>query len=159
MLKPLKDMLKGKVVMDATNPVAHDRPPKDGVLPYFTTGDLSLMETLMVVAPQAHFVKAFNTVNEKFFIDPPFEQKPTMFIAGNSADAKAVVSDIIAAVGWEPEYVGGAHVAELLEQLCRLWIARASTLRRLTMPSICSRCDVCAVLLSGYCKVLSLPRS
>src|SRR5690606_32751196 len=37
------DALAGKVVLDATNPIA-DAPPKDGVLPFFTTHAESLME-------------------------------------------------------------------------------------------------------------------
>ena len=51
----------GKTVIDATNPIA-DLPPENGVLRFFTSLDESLMERLQKLVPQAHFVKAFNSV-------------------------------------------------------------------------------------------------
>ncbi len=41
--------LAGKIVIDATNPIA-DVPPKDGVLSFFTTHAESLMERLAAAA-------------------------------------------------------------------------------------------------------------
>ena len=47
----------GKVVVDATNPVA-DEPPESGVLRYLTDINHSLMERLQARFPGAKFVKA-----------------------------------------------------------------------------------------------------
>ncbi len=49
--------LGGKVVMDATNPIAA-APPVNGVLQFFTTLDDSLMERLQRAYPEVRFVKA-----------------------------------------------------------------------------------------------------
>src|SRR3989344_5657787 len=53
--------LSGKTVIDTTNPIA-DVQPVHGVLSYFTDINESLMERLQRAAPNAHFVKAFNSV-------------------------------------------------------------------------------------------------
>src|SRR4051812_13098691 len=51
--------LAGKIIIDATNPIA-DKPPVNGVLQFFTDLNDSLMEKLQREFPQARFVKAFN---------------------------------------------------------------------------------------------------
>ena len=66
-----KANLKGKLVIDATNPIA-DAPPVNGVLKFFTTLDDSLMERLQRGFPEAHFVKAFNSVGSSQFANPQF---------------------------------------------------------------------------------------
>ncbi len=76
----LSDKLKGKTVIDTTNPI-DDKPPENGVLRFFTSLDESLMERLQKLAPGANFVKAFNSVGNVFMVDPAFESKPTMFIS------------------------------------------------------------------------------
>jgi 8-hydroxy-5-deazaflavin:NADPH oxidoreductase len=84
--------LSGKPVIDATNPIA-DAPPENGVLKYYTDLDQSLMERLQKAFPDAHFVKAYNSVGNARMINPDFPggAKPTMFICGNDDKAKAVV--------------------------------------------------------------------
>jgi 8-hydroxy-5-deazaflavin:NADPH oxidoreductase len=114
----------GKIVVDTTNPIA-DAPPVDGVLTYFTSGSESLMERLQKLSPSARFVKAFNSVGSPFMVDPSFSGgKPTMFIAGNDADAKAAVASILTEFGWESEDMGKAASARPIEALCQLWCAR-----------------------------------
>src|SRR5208283_4983099 len=70
--------LKGKLVIDVTNPIA-DGPPEDGVIPFFTGPNSSLMEQLQSAYPDIHFVKAFNSVGSALMIDPAFATRPTMF--------------------------------------------------------------------------------
>ena len=60
-IEKVKKHLSGKTVIDTTNPIA-DAPPQNGVLKFFTSLDESLMERLQRIAPDAHFVKAFNSV-------------------------------------------------------------------------------------------------
>jgi predicted dinucleotide-binding enzyme len=113
--------LAGKTVIDATNPIA-DAPPVDGVLQYFTTLDDSLMERLQRAFPDAHFVKAFNSVGNACMVNPRFEGgTPTMFICGNDAAAKATVVAVLEQFGWEPADMGGAAAARAIEPLCMLW--------------------------------------
>ncbi|MCB0790276.1 MAG: NAD(P)-binding domain-containing protein [Flavobacteriales bacterium] len=113
--------LAGKTVIDATNPIA-DAPPENGVLKFFTTLEDSLMERLQKVNPDAHFVKAFNSVGNVFMVDPGFGGvKPTMFICGNDADAKKEVTALLDGIGWEAEDMGGVEAARAIEPLCILW--------------------------------------
>jgi predicted dinucleotide-binding enzyme len=113
--------LAGKTVIDATNPIA-DAPPENGVLRFFTGLDESLMERLQKEFPEAHFVKAFNSVGNARMVNPEYALgKPTMFICGNDAAAKATVTRIVGEFGWEAEDMGGAEAARAIEPLCMLW--------------------------------------
>ncbi|MBK7308113.1 MAG: NAD(P)-binding domain-containing protein [Chitinophagaceae bacterium] len=111
-----------KVVIDASNPIDHTKPPVNGVLPYFTTTDHSLMEQLQKLLPDTKLVKAFNSVGNAFMYKPDFGgQKPTMFICGNDAEAKKMVTGILDAFGWETEDMGKVEAARAIEPLCILW--------------------------------------
>jgi len=114
--------LAGKTVLDATNPIA-DEPPDRGVIRYFTGPNESLMERLQRKAPDARFVKAFNSVGNAFMLNPPFQPKPTMFICGNDDAAKQEATEIVTRFGWEAADMGGAEVARPIEALCQLWCA------------------------------------
>ena len=114
--------LAGKAVIDATNPIA-DAPPENGVLKYFTDLDQSLMERLQKALPDAHFVKAYNSVGNARMINPEFPggAKPTMFICGDDDKAKSVVRGINDQFGWETADMGKAEAARAIEPLCMLW--------------------------------------
>ncbi|MGA7341512.1 MAG: NAD(P)-binding domain-containing protein [Terracidiphilus sp.] len=113
--------LSGKAIADACNPIA-DAPPVSGVLSFFTGPNDSLMERLQREFPDAHLVKAFNSVGSPLMIDPRFEAgKPTMFICGNDAGAKATVSGILEELGWETADMGSVEAARAIEPLCILW--------------------------------------
>ena len=113
--------LKGKVVIDATNPISKEA-PVNGVLKYFTDINHSLMETLQALAPDAKFVKAFNSVGNGVMYKPSFKEgKPTMFIAGNDDAATKTVTEILTAFGWETEDMGKADGARAIEPLAMLW--------------------------------------
>ena len=115
-----KDNLIGKTIIDATNPIA-DEAPENGVLKFFTSLDRSLMEELQSTVPKAKFVKAFNSIGSAFMVNPNFESKPTMFICGNSEEAKQEVTKIIDMFGFEVEDMGTAEAARAIEPLCMLW--------------------------------------
>jgi 8-hydroxy-5-deazaflavin:NADPH oxidoreductase len=113
--------LKGKTILDATNPIA-DAPPEHGVLRFFTDLNSSLMERLQKAVPEANFVKAFSCVGNAFMVNPKFaDGKPTMFICGNNAAAKKEAEDVLAQFGWEWEDMGSAEAARAIEPLCMLW--------------------------------------
>ena len=115
------DMLAGKTVIDATNPIAAAA-PVNGVLKFYTTLDDSLMERLQAAHPKAHFVKAFNSVGSARMVNPQFAGgQPTMFICGNDAGAKQTVSEVLDQFGWETLDLGAAEAARAIEPLCILW--------------------------------------
>ncbi|MBI4044976.1 MAG: NAD(P)-binding domain-containing protein [Candidatus Diapherotrites archaeon] len=116
-----QENLSGKTVIDVTNPIDDQKPPTNGVLHYFTSLEESLMERLQRTAPRANFVKAFNSVGNAFMVNPEFGDTPTMFICGNSEDAKKEVSEILSLFGWEAMDMGKAESARAIEPLCILW--------------------------------------
>ena len=61
--------VNGKLVIDTTNPIAHE-PPEDGVLRFFTSPNDSLMERLQAAFPDAKLVKAFNSVGSPLMVEP-----------------------------------------------------------------------------------------
>ncbi len=112
--------LAGKTIIDATNPI-EETPPEDGVLRFFTRQNESLMEILQTNFPDAHFVKAFNSVSYLRMVNPDFESRPTMFICGNNEAAKKEVSGILNKFGWDIEDFGLATSARGIEGLCMLY--------------------------------------
>jgi hypothetical protein len=115
--------LAGKVVIDATNPIA-PKPPVNGILQYFTGPNESLMERLQARVPAARFVKSFSCVGNAFMVNPSFQGgRATMFICGDDAAAKAQVVAILDTFGWDAEDVGAVTGARAIEPLCQLWCA------------------------------------
>jgi len=113
--------LRGKPVIDATNPIA-DLPPVNGVLQFFTDFNESLMERLQREFSDAHIVKAFNSVGSVCMVNPQFSGgSPTMFICGNDEKAKQTVSQVLEQFGWEAADMGRAEAARAIEPLCMLW--------------------------------------
>jgi 8-hydroxy-5-deazaflavin:NADPH oxidoreductase len=116
-----KENFSGKTVIDTTNPIA-DKPPINGVLKFFTDLDHSLMEKIQELVPQAHVVKAFNSVGNALMYRPDFGGvKPTMFICGNNDAAKKTVTTLLERFGWEAEDLGKVESARAIEPLCILW--------------------------------------
>ncbi|HIH38527.1 NAD(P)-binding domain-containing protein [Candidatus Woesearchaeota archaeon] len=115
-----KQHMNGKIIIDATNPIA-DGPPENGVLHFFTSLEESLMEQLQKAYPKVKFVKAFNSIGSDSMVNPEFESTPTMFICGNDDGAKKEVSHILVQFGFEPEDMGKAEAARAIEPLCILW--------------------------------------
>jgi 8-hydroxy-5-deazaflavin:NADPH oxidoreductase len=113
--------LKGKTVIDVTNPISKD-PPVNGVLRFFTSFDESLMERLQRLVPNANFVKAFNSVGNALMVNPNLPGgPPTMFICGNDESAKKDVRQILDEFGWETADMGKAEASRAIEPLCILW--------------------------------------
>ncbi len=97
--------LDGKIIIDATNP--------DG--PVYDSGP-SGFETLMQLAPKAHWAKALNTLpaavlNRRRGHDPLLAE----FVCTDRADARQAASAIIRDMGFAPFYAGGSTRARLTE--------------------------------------------
>lgn len=120
-VKHLGKSLDDKVVIDVCNPIKDGQGPEEGVVPFFTGPNESLMGRLQAAQPKAHFVKAWNSVGASEMIDPSSEGRPSMFTCGNSEEAKKSVSALLESVGWEVVDLGSAKAARGIEPLCVLW--------------------------------------
>lgn len=118
----LAGVLAGKVVLDATNPIA-DAPPEDGVLKFFTGPNESLMEQLQAAVPAARFVKAFSCVGNALMVNPALkgDAKSAMFICGDDEAAKAEARMLCERFGHDVWDLGTAKAARGIEPLCIVW--------------------------------------
>jgi predicted dinucleotide-binding enzyme len=117
------EKLRGKVVIDTTNPLdfSGGMPPKLAV-----SGNDSAGERVQRILPDAHVVKAFNTVGNAFMFRPDFSGgPPDMFIAGTNDDAKKKVGGILQDFGWGVVDIGGIESSRYLEAMCMVWVLSA----------------------------------
>lgn len=99
--------LEGKLVIDATNKMGQPTANSRAALP-----------------AGVRYARAFNTLGGENMADPVFaDGRADMFFSSPEAD-RAVVEDIIGAVGLRPVYLG-ADKEELLDAVFRLWITLA----------------------------------
>lgn len=114
--------LAGKIVIDATNPVARTDHGPDVAIGFTD----SAAEALARQIPQAGVVKTLNQVGAEVMADTSgFAHPPLMFMAGDDEEAKKVASRLLADLGFEPLDAGPLHWARLLEPFAMLWIDQA----------------------------------
>jgi predicted dinucleotide-binding enzyme len=115
--------LAGKLVVDTANPISR----ADGVPSAAYGDDDSAAEVLQRAVPSARVVKAYNTVWASRMVDPdPADGSTAMRIAGDDADAKAEVTELLESTGWTVHDVGDlSHSRELEAEVVR-WAARAT---------------------------------
>ena len=115
-------------MIDAANPLDFSGgfPPKLAI-----SGEDSLGERVQRALPEAKVVKVFNTIGSAYFVDPSFaDGEPTMLIAGDDEDAKRIVGDVLADLGWpDPVDLGGIEGARNGGDLHRLGEDRRRTRR------------------------------
>ena len=113
------DKFAGKVVVDATNPLDLSA----GYPDLAVKGDDSGGETLQRLLPGAKVVKAFNIVNYSLMFRPDLPGgPPDMFIAGDDAQAKETVTQVLADFGWPAIDLGPIRSARWLEGMCMAWV-------------------------------------
>ena len=116
-----RESFAGKVVIDAMNPLDFSAgfPPKLSI-----SGQDSLGERVQRALPDAKIVKAFNIIGNPYFVDPSFsEGQPTMLIAGDDAEAKRTVTDVLTDFGWSDIIdIGGIDGSRELEAICIAWV-------------------------------------
>jgi predicted dinucleotide-binding enzyme len=107
--------LDGKVLVDATTPIG-----PNGML--LTGFDTSGGEQVAAWAPGAQVVKAFNATGAGNMVHPEYGPLPTsLFLCGDSVEAKRVVSQLGAEMGFDPVDCGPIIVSRYLEPLAMLW--------------------------------------
>ncbi|MDX6327274.1 MAG: 8-hydroxy-5-deazaflavin:NADPH oxidoreductase [Nocardioidaceae bacterium] len=115
----VRDRLSGKVVIDTTNPLDFS----SGAPGLFVGHSDSLGEQVQRAIPEAHVVKAYNTVGNALMVDPDIPGgPPTMLIGGDSDAAKGTVTDLLKSTGWDVVDLGGIEVSRYLEPMCILWV-------------------------------------
>ncbi len=98
--------LDGKVLIDVANPLDFSQGMPPFLMPQYA-GPSSLGEQIQAAHPAAKVVKAFNTIAAAVMVNPGLVRGDhDLFIAGNDAGAKEVVSAIARAFGW-------AHIVDL----------------------------------------------
>ncbi|MBA9049863.1 MULTISPECIES: NADPH-dependent F420 reductase [Streptomyces] len=117
-VRELRAVLDGKVLLDCSNPVG----PGFRLL---TQSGLSAAQRLAAAAPGTHVVKAFNLCHEDVWrMTPPvFDGRPLAVpVCGDDETALALVHQLVRQVGCEPVVGGGLERAGLLEATAALFI-------------------------------------
>lgn len=113
----IRPVVNGKVIVDVTNPAKADWSG-----PLFAGAD-SGAEHLAGWLPEARVVKAFNTVFAGNIGNVADGGTLDGFVAGDDADAKASVLELVVAAGLHPIDAGPLSAARLLESLAWLNIS------------------------------------
>lgn len=116
--------LSGKIILDPTNRVGrggdhmmHDVPGKG-----------SNAALIQAAAPGARVVKAFNTLNFAQMVDPETAGGPiTIPLAGDDAEAKAVIAELVEGMGLHPHDIGPLDYAHVLEEMLVIWAQSRGT--------------------------------
>lgn len=120
--------LRGKVLVDVSNPLDFSKgmPPT-----IFTPQGDSLGEQIQREFPEARVVKALNTINADLMVAPDkLTGESDLFIAGNDADAKKRVTEILVAFGWKTIHdLGDIRNARGTEAYLLLWLQLYGSLK------------------------------
>lgn len=109
--------LEGKVVVDCTNPIA------SGLKGLSVEPGTSAAEQIAGWASGARVVKAFNSTGAGNMAHPDFDgQAATMFLSGDDEEAKKVVTQLAADLGFDVCDAGPLYTARFLESLALLWV-------------------------------------
>jgi 8-hydroxy-5-deazaflavin:NADPH oxidoreductase len=112
--------LAGKILIDATNPIAADF---SGLEVGHSTSGAELVASW---AKGARVVKCFNQTGYEGMANPQFGAlKAVQFVAGDDAEACATVMSLCSDVGFEAVMAGNLSLARQLEQFAWLWIHMA----------------------------------
>jgi predicted dinucleotide-binding enzyme len=123
-LKLLKaESCKGKTMVDISNPLDFSRGMPPSLLPQWCNTN-SLGEVIQTALPGTNVVKALNMVNCEVMVNPGKSGgEPTMFIAGNSSQAKEEVKKILIQFGWTDIIdLGDISGARGMEMLLPAWL-------------------------------------
>jgi predicted dinucleotide-binding enzyme len=120
--------LAGTVLLDVANPLDFSQ----GFPPTLTVKDTdSLAEQIQRAFPDAHVVKALNTMTASVMVDPGRvgDGDTTAFVAGDDAEARRTVRGLLEELGWRDVLeLDGLHNARGLEMWLPLWVRLMGTL-------------------------------
>jgi predicted dinucleotide-binding enzyme len=114
--------LGGKIVIDATNPLAMGEDGLRLTLGFSTSG----AEQIAELAPGAFVFKAFNQTGFENMADARrYPVRPVMFVAGDDPGGKQIVLTLVKDAGFDAVDIGGLRQSRLLEPFAMLWIELA----------------------------------
>lgn len=118
------DNLAGKVLIDISNPVDFSRGMPPFLIPELANTN-SLGEEIQKLLPETHVVKSLNIVNCEVMVNSSkCGGDATMFMAGNDADAKKEVENILYQFGWNDVIdLGGITHARSTEMMLPIWLS------------------------------------
>ena len=112
--------LDGTIIIDPINALAFGANRSIG-----PAADPSAAELIQTWAPQAHVVKAYNTLTRDYMVDPGSAGGPiTIPIAGDNEMAKQKVAELTRGIGLEVLDVGGLTLARAVEAMGLLYVAQ-----------------------------------
>jgi predicted dinucleotide-binding enzyme len=113
--------LSGKVLLDTSLPLDHSHgfPPS-----LFLMGEDSLGEQVQRAFPEARVVKSLNTLTAPLMVEPvKLEEETSVFVSGNDAEAKRVVTDLLMSFGHTDVIdLGDITTARGTEMAFALWV-------------------------------------
>ena len=121
-LTPLADVLAGKILVDATNPL------NDDWSPLLLGQETSAAEEIAKLMPGVRVVKAFNTIFADVMGAAHQDReghKINSFVAGDDPDAVATVAELAGSMGFAPVSVTKLSAARYLEAMAHLNIELA----------------------------------
>jgi len=109
---------QGKILVDCTNPVVAG-------ISHGLKSEISGAEKVQEWAPSAKVIKAFTIYGFENFQDanfPNYNVKPTMLIAGDDPNAKALFEPLVNDLGFDMLDTGALDQALHLEHMTLLWV-------------------------------------
>jgi predicted dinucleotide-binding enzyme len=111
---PHAELLRGKIVIDAMNPYRADGG-------FYDLGGSTSSEEVLKRIPGARLVKAFNTIYYVHLAsrgrkDLPADERHTIYVAGDDAEAKKVVARLIEEIGFTAVDTGSLHEGGRMQQ-------------------------------------------
>lgn len=125
-----KENLKGKLLMDISNPLDFSQ----GRTPFLNPGNTdSLGETIQRNFPEVKVVKTLNTMVCYLMVNPSaVAGDHNVFVSGNDEVAKSKAKGILKSFGWKESNMidlGDITTARGTEQLVALWVRILGTLK------------------------------
>jgi predicted dinucleotide-binding enzyme len=110
-------VFQNKIVIDANNYY----PDRDGQFTDIDDGKITSSELLAAHLKDARIVKAFNTIwfehlKTKGNTNLPIEDRRAIFVAGDDAEAKKIVSNLIEEIGFAPVDTGNLRDGGLTQE-------------------------------------------
>jgi NADPH-dependent F420 reductase len=108
--------LRGKIVVDATNPLKWQDGPVHAI-------EGSAAETIAGLLPGARVVKAFNTLGAEHILHPVVGGLPAdAFVCTDDDQARAAVAELASQIGFRPLDLGPLRNARVAEHVAVAWI-------------------------------------
>lgn len=113
----------GKTIIDLTNPLDFSQGVPPSLIPIFSN-TTSLGEEIQKALPKANIVKTLNNVSHFVMVNPKRTNgDPTMFISGNSPEAKEEAIALLKEFGWTDIIdLGDISTARGTEMMLPIWL-------------------------------------